>query len=116
MIVIPLQEWFRLPRLGKDGFKRIVSAGVEYESKSGFRVRNNADLLNLKLVIASELNDDVQFTFRCFSCGERASCSDCVYNSGCGIEFCGRCVCSKCMKLGYANYVMAWRRLLASNG
>ncbi|MEM0117482.1 MAG: hypothetical protein QXV32_03470 [Conexivisphaerales archaeon] len=116
MVIIALGEWFRLPRLGTDGFKRVLAAGVEYESKSGFKVKENADLLTLKSVLASELGEEVSFFFKCFSCGQKTSCSDCAYNASCSIEYCRRCICNSCMKLGYENYVKAWRDYLAATG
>jgi hypothetical protein len=115
-MIIPLGEWFRLPRLGTDGFKRVLSAGVEYDSKSGFKVKENADLVALKSVLASELGEDINFFFRCFSCGIKMSCSDCPYNMLCSIEYCRKCICSRCMNLGYDNYIKAWRKYLSSTG
>lgn len=116
MAIIPIGEWFRLPRLGTEGFKRVLSAGVEYESKNGFRVKDNADLLKIKSVLSAELGEEVNFIWRCFSCGVKTSCDDCLYNSTCSIEYCRNCICGSCMRLGYNEYVKAWRRYLSATG
>jgi hypothetical protein len=113
---VPLEDRFKLPRLGSESFKKLMSAGLEYESGSGFRVKRNADLVSLKAAISSEIGQDVQFTFRCFVCGDRTSCVDCAYRSTCSIEYCGRCICQSCMKKGLPGYVKAWRGLLSSTG
>jgi hypothetical protein len=116
MLEIPLEGDFRLPRVGTEGFRKLMTSGLEYDSKTGFRVKNNANLEQLKANLRSILNDEVEFVFNCFVCGERMSCTGCEYHSTCSIEKCGRCLCSKCMKKGLKGYQDAWRRLLASSG
>lgn len=116
MLEIPLEGDFRLPRLGTDGFRKLMSAGLEYDTKKGFSVKRNANLVELKMALTSQLNEDIEFIFDCFVCGERMSCADCEYHATCSIERCGRCICSSCMKKGLKSYNEAWRRLLASSG
>ncbi|MDG6935204.1 MAG: hypothetical protein JRN68_11005 [Nitrososphaerota archaeon] len=114
MLEIPLEGDFRLPRVGSEGFRKLMSSGLEYDTKTGFRVKRNADLVELKMALRSQLNDEIEFKFRCFVCGETMSCTDCRYHVSCSIERCGRCICDSCMKRGLRAYQESWRKLLAS--
>ncbi|MDG6928508.1 MAG: hypothetical protein JRN39_04110 [Nitrososphaerota archaeon] len=116
MIDVPLGEWFRLPRLGTEGFRRLMGAGLEYETATGFRVKEGADLVLLKGALESEVRDKVEFSFGCQCCGARTSCADCRYHGSCSIERSGRCVCGSCAALDLREHARAWRSLLAASG
>ncbi|MEM3186448.1 MAG: hypothetical protein QXQ39_07215 [Conexivisphaerales archaeon] len=116
MIVIPLSDWFRLPRLGSEGFRRLMIAGVEYESRNGFRIREGSDLQAIKNLLESELRQDIEFSYPCFICSRITSCQGCIYHDICSIEKSGSCICEECSKKDLRDYIAAWRRSLASFG
>ncbi len=106
---IPLDTWVNLPRLGKDAFRDLMKAGVEYSTGKGFLLRPSADLSSAKQIISSATGGEVYFIFKCIVCGAEASCADCRYREVCSIELVGgRCVCARCAEGTFATYGAKW--------
>jgi len=112
-IKIPLDSWVNLPRLGKEAFRELMKAGVEYTTGKGFFIRSSIDLRTTKRIISAAVGGEVHFMFKCFICGNEASCVDCTYNGVCSIENVGgRCLCLKCSRENLAAYQKKWRETL----
>jgi hypothetical protein len=106
---VALDSWVSLPRLGKEAFKELMKAGVEYTTGKGFFIRSTVDLQSTKRVISAAVGEDVYFVFRCFVCGDEASCSDCSYRAICSVQTVGgRCVCLRCSRGNLAAYEKKW--------
>jgi hypothetical protein len=106
---IPLDTWINLPRLGKEAFKDLMKAGVEYTTGKGFFIRSGIDLKAAKQVISAAVGGEVSFVFRCFICGNEASCVDCSYRAVCSVEQVGgRCICLRCAKEDLGAYTEKW--------
>ncbi len=108
---IPLDTWVNLPRLGKDAFKELMKAGVQYTTGKGFLFRTSSNLQAAKRVVASAVDGQVYFIFKCYICGSDASCADCSYKDICSIEDVGgRCICLKCSRENLAAYRSKWQK------
>jgi hypothetical protein len=106
---IPLDSWVSLPRLGKEAFKELMKARVEYTTGKGFFIRSSIDLRGARQVISAAVGGEVYFVFRCYICGSEASCSDCSYDAVCSVEQVGgRCICQKCAKEDLDAYAKKW--------
>jgi len=106
---IPLDTWVNLPRLGKDAFKQLMKAGVEYTTGKGFFIRSTADLRGANQVISAAVGGEVCFVFKCYVCGNVTSCADCSYRAVCSVEQVGgRCICLKCAKEDLDAYEKKW--------
>ena len=110
---IQLDTWINLPRLGKEAFKELMKAGVEYTTGRGFFIRSNIDLKAAKQVISAAAGGDVFFIFRCYICGNETTCADCSYRSVCSVEQVGgRCICLKCSREDLGTYAKKWSSTL----
>jgi hypothetical protein len=108
-IRIVLDSWVNLPRLGSEAFKELMKAGVEYTTGKGFFIRSSIDLRLAKRVISAAVGGEVYFVFKCFICGNEASCADCSYRAGCSVELVGgKCVCLGCSKENFVAYRRKW--------
>jgi hypothetical protein len=107
---VPLESWVNLPRLGKDAFRELMKAGVEYSTGKGFLLRADIDLSAAKQIISAAVGGEVFFVFKCYVCNSEASCADCKYREICSIEKVGgKCVCSKCAGEGIGAYRDKWK-------
>ena len=78
---IVMGEWFRIPRVGPDVFKRLVSeVGLIYDKYSGFKATSETDLVLLISVLRIALKEDVEVIIKCFICGAPVNCGKCRYN------------------------------------
>jgi hypothetical protein len=110
---IPLDTWVNLPRLGKEAFKELMKAGVEYTTGKGFFIRSSVDLQSARHVISAAVGGDVYFLFRCYVCGNEASCADCSYRGVCSVEQVGgRCICLECSHEDLGAYTKKWKSSL----
>ncbi len=98
-----------LPRLGREAFKELMKAGVEYSTGKGFFIRSTVDLRSTKQIISAAVGGNVYFTFKCYICGNEASCAECSYRAICSVELVGgRCICLKCSPENMAAYRAKW--------
>jgi hypothetical protein len=112
-IRIALDTWVNLPRLGKEAFKELMKAGVEYTTGKGFFIQSGIDLQSAKRVISAAVGGNVYFLFRCYVCGSEASCGDCSYRDICSVENVGgKCVCLKCSQDALDSYRTKWESSL----
>jgi hypothetical protein len=95
---IIIGEWFWLPKVGGDVFKRLVNeAGLSYDRAKGFQVTSGSDLSLISSIIKEELREDVEVVLKCFICENPVQCSKCKYYEGCGsVKVYHRCVCHNC--------------------
>jgi hypothetical protein len=93
------KQRFRLPYLGKEGFRELQRIGIGYRG-GVFYIRdfNNAEKIAVSL--SNMLNEDVIFTQTCLICQEEFQCLECKFNLSCpsrDLPFI--CVCKKCYRI-----------------
>lgn len=95
---IIIGEWFWLPRVGGDVFKKLVNeAGLKYDRTKGFQATSMSDLSLISSIIKDELREDVEVVMKCFICSNHVKCSACRYYENCeSARKYHTCVCSNC--------------------
>ena len=102
MVVLD-KKGFRLPRLEKEAFVKLMRLGLEYDRGSGmFRVANCNNIETLLDTLKEILNNcDIYFMQTCLLCGKSFPCQECRYYELCetrNIPF--NCLCGKCLEEG----------------
>jgi len=109
MIEIVEGEWFRLPHLGTDNFKTLMSLGLKYDKAKGMLIDSETNKNLLITFLTQVLKDDVQIYKKCAICEARIDCRTCEYSSDCDfLKASENCLCSKCLEReeSYAYYIM----------
>lgn len=96
---IMLEEYFRLPRLGKDVFISLMKAGVEYERGKGFRFTEGTDVPRAVGIIEAATDKKLELILKCYMDGKPAGCESCDYRYVCNrVEVSNYCLCDDCYK------------------
>ncbi|MEM4311004.1 MAG: hypothetical protein QXX95_01265 [Nitrososphaerales archaeon] len=94
---IVLNEWFKLPRLGKETFIKLMSIGVKYDKTKGFLVNEGTNLLSFSSVIKEALREEVEFYPKCAIDELVTPCDICAYREVCDRkEISSKCLCDEC--------------------
>jgi hypothetical protein len=97
---IVLGQYFRLPRLGKDVFIKLMKLGVKYDKKHGFIFDDQTDVKSVVLLISDVLGEEVKLYTRCALEDDNvAPCDECLYKEDCDrkvVSF--LCLCNDCYK------------------
>ena len=94
---------FKLPRVERDIFIRLLRLGLEYDREQGcFSIKSYNNIEKLVDVISNILADErVTFLQSCLICGSDFPCQGCKYFELCdtrNLPF--HCVCSQCLTGG----------------
>jgi hypothetical protein len=109
---IELASWFRLPRMGREYFAKLMRAGVEYK-EGQFRIGEGADLNRVEAILSEALGETIFYSVPCAVCGRPAGCPRCRYQSWCDRRVVSRrCICESCAgeEARYQRYMAAFRR------
>ncbi len=95
---IVIGEWFQIPRVEGDVFKKLVKeAGLKYDRSNGFRATSETDLRLVESILKKTLNEDVEILLNCFICGGPVECKECRYRDACeSTKAFQTCVCHGC--------------------
>ncbi len=110
MIEIVEGEWFRLPRLGIDDFKTLMSLGLKYDKVKGLLVNSETNKNLFVIFLTQVLKDEVIIYKRCAICKARIDCKTCEYSSECDfLKASENCLCITCLEKdeSYAYYIMS---------
>ncbi|MEM1985906.1 MAG: hypothetical protein QXG36_01480 [Nitrososphaeria archaeon] len=102
-------KWFRLPRLGVDDFKTLMSLGVKYDKSKGMMINYETNKKLLVEFLENVLNDKIILYKECGICGKNIDCRSCEYSLSCDYyKVSEKCVCDECMTIdeSYAFYIM----------
>ena len=94
------KKGFVLPRVERDKFIRLMRLGLDYNRDKGlFSIKSFDKIEEAIDVIASILNDEIQFMQSCSICNKDFPCSECKYADFCetkNLPF--QCVCPQCLE------------------
>ncbi len=95
---IVVGEWFWMPQVGGDVFKKLVKdAGLKYDKSNGFQATPETDMRLVAALLQSALKEDVEVMLKCFICGAPVECEECRYNDVCGsTKTFQSCICKDC--------------------
>jgi len=95
---IVIGEWFRMPRVGDDAFRKLVKdAGLKYDRSHGFQITSETDVGMVVSILKGELNEDVEVSLKCFLCDQTVECRECTYSDICDLSKVSQaCICRVC--------------------
>ncbi|MGQ9781763.1 MAG: hypothetical protein ACUVQ8_05880 [Nitrososphaeria archaeon] len=102
-------EWFRLPRLGVDNFRTLMSLGVKYDKIKGMLVDEGTNKALLITFLSDVLEEEIKIYKRCALCKSEIDCGTCEYNIECDyFNASSLCLCRECSngEENYAKYIM----------
>ncbi len=90
---------FKLPRLGRDTFARLMRAKLKYDKKRGmFEVADTTNLSSVIAILNDALGDEIVLELQCILCLKSAECSSCEYADICyREEVSNLCICKECL-------------------
>ncbi|MCP8314537.1 MAG: hypothetical protein H3Z53_09235 [archaeon] len=95
---VAINEWFKLPRLGREFFISLMKAGLIYDKSKGFKAESNSDLATISSILKRALGEDFGFAPKCFICNSILECYSCAYYLICDVKsLTPNCLCDKCM-------------------
>ncbi len=106
MIVLSRGKKFRLPRLGKDVFAKLMRAKLKYDKNDGsFEITEETDLTTVSSILKAALNEQIILELQCIICSKGAGCAECEYASMCS-RASDLCICNECLSRSdaYENY------------
>jgi aspartate/tyrosine/aromatic aminotransferase len=91
-------EWFWIPRVEGDIFKKIVKKnGLKYNNSKGFQTTSETDLKDIVTILNKALDEEVVMMLKCFICSAQIDCSNCRYSDACeSISSFQKCLCEEC--------------------
>ena len=100
MVLTLNKKAFKLPRVEKEKFIRLLRLGLDYNSEQGiYSIKSYNNLEKLIDTIAGLLKTDVIFLQNCTRCGKNFACSECKYFELCSTKNLPlSCVCSQCLR------------------
>jgi hypothetical protein len=104
-------EWFRLPHLGVDNFRTLMSLGVKYDRVKGMLVDEGTNKTLLIAFLTDVLGEEVLIYKRCALCKSEIDCRICEYGTVCDYyNASSTCLCRECLKSeeSYARYIMCF--------
>jgi hypothetical protein len=102
-------EWFRLPHLGMDNFRTLMSLGVRYDKAKGMLIDEGTNKNLLVTFLSDVLKEEIIIYKKCAVCKNKVDCRICEYNSDCDYHnSSASCLCKDCLKNeeNYACYIM----------
>ena len=95
---IVVGEWFRMPPVGADVFKKLVNeAALKYDKSNGFQATPETNLALVASILKEALHENVEMLLNCFICGGAVECSHCRYSDICGgSSVFASCICDDC--------------------
>ncbi len=95
---IVVGEWFRLPWVGNDVYRKLVSeAGLKHDKAKGFQATSDTDLDAVASILGGMLREEVEVSLKCFVCGGSVECGGCGYVDICRPSAVSQaCVCRGC--------------------
>jgi hypothetical protein len=103
-------EWFRLPYVGTDDFKTLMSLGLKYDKSKGMLIDDGTNKKLLVMFLTEVLKEDVIIYKKCAICLKKVDCRTCEYNHKCDYYNSSTpCLCKDCLKSeeNYASYIMS---------
>ncbi|MEM3382735.1 MAG: hypothetical protein QXF43_03480 [Nitrososphaerales archaeon] len=95
---VAINEWFKLPKLGKEYFMNLMKAGLVYDKYKGFKVDSNSDLMAISSILKKALGEDFEFVPKCFICNSLIECYSCAYYLICNVKnLTPNCLCDNCI-------------------
>ena len=100
MVSVLNKKAFKLPRVEKEKFIRLLNLGLNYDRAQGvFNIKSYNNLEKLVDTIAGILNTDIVFLQNCIRCGKDFACGDCKYGELCSTKNLPlSCVCPQCLR------------------
>ncbi len=99
-MVVLNKKSFKLPRVEKEKFMRLINAGLDYNREQClYSIKSCNDIENLMDLLNGILNTEVIFLQNCIHCGKDFPCDDCKYDDLCttkNLPF--DCVCPQCLR------------------
>jgi len=101
-------KWFRLPLLGTDNFRTLMSLGVKYDKSKGMLVDEGTNKSLLIPFLSEVIKQDVIIYKVCAICETNIDCRICEYSSECDYHNSSSlCMCNNCLgrEESYAFYI-----------
>jgi hypothetical protein len=101
-------EWFRLPYLGTDDFRTLMSLGLKYDKEKGMLIDDGTNKKLLVAFLTEAIREDIIICKKCAICTNKVDCRTCEYNDACDYyNSSPLCLCKSCLKSdeNYANYI-----------
>lgn len=102
-------EWFRLPHLGMDNFRTLMSLGIQYDKAKGMLIDEGTNKRLLVTFLKEILKEDIIIYKTCAICKNKVDCRTCEYNEECDYHNASSlCLCKDCLKNeeNYINYII----------
>lgn len=90
---------FKLPRLGRDTFAKLMRSKLNYDKKKGvFEITDTTKLSSVIAILNDALKDEIVLELQCILCSKSAECSNCEYADICvREEVSSLCMCKECL-------------------
>jgi len=103
-------EWFRLPYIGTEDFRTLMSLGLKYDKAKGMLIDDGTDKNLLVTFLTEVLREDVIIYKKCAICLSKVDCRTCEYDHKCDCYNSSQlCLCKDCLKSeeNYASYIVS---------
>jgi hypothetical protein len=90
---------FKLPRLGRDVFTKLMRAKLKYDKTRGmFEISDTTILPSVIAILNDALRDEIVLELQCILCLKSAGCGNCEYADICyREEVSSLCICKECL-------------------